>query len=125
MASAALAGCEQLLHTSANLVRTVLAELLSTHLVIPSHHVVRHVVCPPSPPAGCVVLFTVANLVKKVLIKLLSTSFHRDAHFNRMQEALRKVRQHACTCARDGVWVCTYVCTRTRTNMRMHVRVLP
>jgi hypothetical protein len=38
-----------------------------------------------------VVLLTVANLIKKVSIKLMSTHFHKEAHFNRMQEALRKV----------------------------------
>ena len=41
--------------------------------------------------SGCVVLLTVANLIKKVSIKLMSTNFHKEAHFNRMQEALRKV----------------------------------
>ena len=41
--------------------------------------------------SGCVVLLTVANLIKKVSIKLMSTHFHKEAHFNRMQEALRKV----------------------------------
>ncbi|EFN55409.1 hypothetical protein CHLNCDRAFT_134529 [Chlorella variabilis] len=39
---------------------------------------------------GCMVLMTVANLVKKVLIKLMATHFHKEAHFGRVQEALRK-----------------------------------
>jgi hypothetical protein len=43
-----------------------------------------------------VVLFTVANLIKKVSIKLMSTHFHKEAHFNRMQEALRKVGTIGC-----------------------------
>ncbi|KAL4418850.1 hypothetical protein ABPG77_004447 [Micractinium sp. CCAP 211/92] len=39
---------------------------------------------------GCFVLATAANLAKKVAIKLLATHHHREAHFGRMQEALRK-----------------------------------
>jgi hypothetical protein len=46
----------------------------------------------------------VANLVKKLLIKLMATHFHKEAHFQRMQEALRKVR------VRSVVSVCVCVC---------------
>ena len=56
---------------------------------------------------GCVVLLTVANLIKKVSIKLMSTHFHKEAHFNRMQEALRKVGGwEAPTCVALH-WHCT------------------
>lgn len=41
--------------------------------------------------AGCAALCTLANLVTKVAMKLMSTHFHKEAHFQRMQEALRKV----------------------------------
>lgn len=43
------------------------------------------------PHAGCFALCTLANLVTKVIMKLMSTHFHKEAHFQRMQEALRKV----------------------------------
>lgn len=43
------------------------------------------------PIAGCAALCTLANLVTKVAMKLMSTHFHKEAHFQRMQEALRKV----------------------------------
>ncbi|KAI3428453.1 hypothetical protein D9Q98_007280 [Chlorella vulgaris] len=39
---------------------------------------------------GCAALMTVGNLIKKVVIKLLAAHFHKEAHFQRMQEALRK-----------------------------------
>ncbi|PRW44384.1 Mechanosensitive ion channel 10 [Chlorella sorokiniana] len=39
---------------------------------------------------GCVALCTLANLITKVIMKLMSTHFHKEAHFQRMQEALRK-----------------------------------
>jgi hypothetical protein len=56
------------------------------------------VVClaPNSLTAGCAALMTVGNLIKKVVIKLLAAHFHKEAHFQRMQEALRKVSGTAC-----------------------------
>ena len=36
-------------------------------------------------------LFFFANLLKTLAAKLMATSFHTEAHFHKMQEALQKV----------------------------------
>ena len=40
---------------------------------------------------GCIVLFFFANLLKTLAAKVMATSFHTEAHFQKMQEALQKV----------------------------------
>lgn len=39
----------------------------------------------------CVVIFTVATVAKTLAAKLAASSFHRQAHFDKMQDALSKV----------------------------------
>ena len=45
---------------------------------------------------GCLVLFFFANLLKTLGAKIMATSFHTEAHFKKMQEALQKARHTAC-----------------------------
>lgn len=40
----------------------------------------------------CVLIGAGANVLKTLAAKLLATSFHRQAHFDKMQDALSKVR---------------------------------
>lgn len=40
----------------------------------------------------CLVIAACANVLKTLAAKLLATSFHRQAHFDKMQDALSKVR---------------------------------
>ena len=40
---------------------------------------------------GCLTLFFFANLLKTLAAKIMATSFHTEAHFQKMQEALQKV----------------------------------
>ena len=37
------------------------------------------------------ILFFFANVLRTLMAKLMSTHFHKEAHFKKMQEALRKV----------------------------------
>lgn len=41
---------------------------------------------------GCLLLFTFANVLKTLLAKIMASHFHKEAHFEKMQEALQKVR---------------------------------
>ena len=41
---------------------------------------------------ACVILFCFANVLTKVFSRMMSTHFHKEAHFSKMQDALRKVR---------------------------------
>lgn len=41
---------------------------------------------------ACLVLFTLGNVIKTLLAKLLASNFHRKAFFDKMQDALQKVR---------------------------------
>ena len=47
---------------------------------------------------GCLTLFFLANVLKTLAAKLLATSFHTEAHFQKMQEALEKVSIEPCVC---------------------------
>lgn len=40
---------------------------------------------------GCLLLFTFANVLKTLLAKIMASHFHKEAHFEKMQEALQKV----------------------------------
>ena len=42
---------------------------------------------------ACLVLFAAGNLLKTLLAKLLASHFHRRAFFDKMQDALQKVKQ--------------------------------
>ncbi|KAK9863795.1 hypothetical protein WJX84_010731 [Apatococcus fuscideae] len=39
---------------------------------------------------ACIILFCFANVLKKIFSQLMSTQFHKEAHFAKMQDALRK-----------------------------------
>ncbi|KAL3160440.1 hypothetical protein ABBQ32_010760 [Trebouxia sp. C0010 RCD-2024] len=39
---------------------------------------------------GCLLLFTFANVLKTLLAKIMASHFHKEAHFEKMQEALQK-----------------------------------
>ncbi|KAK9815600.1 hypothetical protein WJX72_006571 [[Myrmecia] bisecta] len=39
---------------------------------------------------GCLVLFTFGNVLKTLAAKMLATHFHKQAHFEKMQDALKK-----------------------------------
>ena len=41
----------------------------------------------------CLILCSVADVAKTLLAKLLSSHFHKRAHFDKMQDALNKVKQ--------------------------------
>lgn len=41
---------------------------------------------------GCLLLFTFANVLKTLLAKIMASHFHKEAHFEKMQEALQKVK---------------------------------
>lgn len=43
---------------------------------------------------GCLLLFTFANVLKTLLAKIMASHFHKEAHFEKMQEALQKVSPH-------------------------------
>ena len=40
---------------------------------------------------GCAIIFCLANVVKAVLAKRLASHFHREAHFQKMRDAIKKV----------------------------------
>lgn len=44
---------------------------------------------------GCLLLFTFANVLKTLLAKIMASHFHKEAHFEKMQEALQKVGDHS------------------------------
>ena len=41
---------------------------------------------------ACLLLFTFANMLARLLAKALASHFHKEAHFNKMQAAIRKAR---------------------------------
>ena len=41
---------------------------------------------------ACIILFCFANVLKKIFSRMMSTHFHKEAHFAKMQDALRKVQ---------------------------------
>ena len=40
---------------------------------------------------GCMLLFFFANVLKTLVAKIMASHFHKEAHFEKMQEALQKV----------------------------------
>ena len=40
---------------------------------------------------GCLLLFFFANVLKTLIAKIMASHFHKEAHFEKMQEALQKV----------------------------------
>jgi hypothetical protein len=44
---------------------------------------------------GCLLIAACANVLKTLAAKLLATTFHRQAHFDKMQDALSKVSRPA------------------------------
>ena len=40
---------------------------------------------------GCLLLFFFANVLKTLVAKVMASHFHKEAHFEKMQEALQKV----------------------------------
>ena len=66
---------------------------------------------------GCIVLFFFANLLKTLAAKVMATSFHTEAHFAKMQEALQKVCMPAS--APDG----TFKTCEDRRSATCHARV--
>jgi hypothetical protein len=48
---------------------------------------------------GCLLLFFFANVLKTLVAKIMASHFHKEAHFEKMQEALQKV------CAMEGIGV--------------------
>ena len=40
---------------------------------------------------GCLLLFCFANVLKTLVAKIMASHFHKEAHFEKMQEALQKV----------------------------------
>lgn len=40
---------------------------------------------------GCLLLFFFANVLKTLVAKIMASHFHKEAHFEKMQEALQKV----------------------------------
>jgi hypothetical protein len=51
---------------------------------------------------GCLLIAACANVLKTLAAKLLATTFHRQAHFDKMQDALSKVCCHAAALAGDN-----------------------
>lgn len=41
---------------------------------------------------GCAIIFCLANVVKAVLAKRMASHFHREAHFQKMRDAIKKAR---------------------------------
>ena len=44
---------------------------------------------------GCLLLFFFANVLKTLVAKIMASHFHKEAHFEKMQEALQKVSSKA------------------------------
>ncbi len=42
----------------------------------------------------CIFLWLVVDVIKTMMAKLMANHFHQETYFQRMQEALRKVRAH-------------------------------
>lgn len=53
---------------------------------------------------GCLLLFFFANVLKTLVAKIMASHFHKEAHFEKMQEALQKV------CAMEGPGVQALLC---------------
>ena len=53
---------------------------------------------------GCLLLFFFANVLKTLVAKIMASHFHKEAHFEKMQEALQKV------CAMEGTGVQALLC---------------
>ena len=53
---------------------------------------------------GCLLLFFFANVLKTLVAKIMASHFHKEAHFEKMQEALQKV------CAMEGIGVQALLC---------------
>ena len=41
---------------------------------------------------GCLLIFTFANVMATLLSKALASHFHKETHFDKMQQAIRNVR---------------------------------
>ena len=48
---------------------------------------------------GCLLLFFFANVLKTFIAKIMASHFHKEAHFEKMQEALQKVSAAVLCCA--------------------------
>lgn len=67
---------------------------------------------------GCLLLFFFANVLKTLVAKIMASHFHKEAHFEKMQEALQKV-QPRFFAALTPVWegcsnpcpACSSLCT--------------
>jgi len=53
---------------------------------------------------GCLLLFFFANVLKTLVAKIMASHFHKEAHFEKMQEALQKV------CGMEGTGVQVLLC---------------
>ena len=45
---------------------------------------------------GCAIIYCLANVVKAVLAKRMASHFHREAHFQKMRDAIKKVGSVPC-----------------------------
>ena len=52
---------------------------------------VRHVFQTLARLLGCLLLFFFANVLKTFLAKIMASHFHKEAHFEKMHQALQKV----------------------------------
>ena len=65
---------------------------------------------------GCLLLFFFANVLKTLVAKIMASHFHKEAHFEKMQEALQKVGALLCRAAlvcavlRCAVPCCAVLC---------------
>ena len=60
---------------------------------------------------GCLLLFFFANVLKTLVAKIMASHFHKEAHFEKMQEALQKVGAPLCCAAFGCVVLCCAVLT--------------
>ena len=43
---------------------------------------------------GCCIIFCAANVVKALLAKKMASHFHKQTHFQKMRDAIKKVSLH-------------------------------
>jgi hypothetical protein len=68
---------------------------------------------------GCLLLFFFANVLKTLVAKIMASHFHKEAHFEKMQEALQKV----CGMEGTGVQVllcCAVLCCARQGRLKLH-----
>ena len=53
---------------------------------------------------ACIILFAGASVLKTLLAKIMSSHFHQEAHFKKMQDAVRKVALLTCLISFDLSW---------------------